>query len=317
MIQKLVAPSGLRAIAIFVACGAGLYLAATVWAGFDTALASLQRIGLPAMLGGALLASLSYVLRFLRWRSLLRRFGHAIPDLHHFAVYVAGLALTPSPGKLGETLRSALLLPWGVTVEQSLAAFLVDRMSDVLGITMLGVIAARLAGQPLPILEYLLVGAWLSATLFRMLMLRLGESVWNWLSARGQRRPLQLLVRVVDAWAVLWRPSRVPVYALIAAAAYGVQALVFWGFARLAGIDISVASAISMFANATLFGAASMLPGGLGAMEAALVFQLDGATPGAGVSVSVAIATRIVTLWCGVLAGLIALLRVSGKPVRV
>jgi uncharacterized protein (TIRG00374 family) len=316
VIQKLGAPSSLRVIAIFVACGAGLYLAATVWAGLDIVLVSLRRIGLPAMFSGALIVSLAYVVRFLRWRFLLRRFGHVIPDLHHFAVYVAGLALTPSPGKIGETLRSALLLPWGVTVEQSLAAFLVDRMSDVLGITLLGAIAARIAGQPLPILEGVLVGAWLAAALFRTIMLRTGGSFLTWTSSRWQRRPLQLLTRVVETWAGLWEPSSVLVYALSAAVAYGIQALVFWWFARLAGIDIKVFSAIAMFTNATLFGAASMLPGGLGAMEAALVFQLDGAAPGAGVSVSVAIATRIVTLWCGVFVGLVALLRVSRKPVR-
>jgi uncharacterized membrane protein YbhN (UPF0104 family) len=265
------------------------------------------------MIAGVLIASLAYALRFLRWRFLLRRFGHVIPDLHHFAVYVAGLALTPSPGKLGETLRSALLLPWGVPVEESLAGFLTDRMSDVLGVALLGAIAARLSGQPLPVLEWLVLIAWLAAMVFRTIMLRGGEKALASLQARWQRRPVKLVASIITAWVQLWHPWRVPAYASVAATAYGVQALVFWGFARLAGIEIGVASAIAIFANATLFGAASMLPGGLGAMEAALVFQLDGIASDTGVSVSVAIATRIVTLWCGVFMGLLALLRVSGK----
>jgi uncharacterized protein (TIRG00374 family) len=102
----------------------------------------------------------------------------------------------------------------------------------------------------------------------------------------------------------------------VAVAAYGTQACVFGWFCLLAGLDIPLADAIVIFVNATLFGAASMVPGGLGTMESALVFQL--VTQGAdnAVAVTVAIATRLVTLWMGILLGVISLIAVSGSLTR-
>jgi uncharacterized protein (TIRG00374 family) len=58
--------------------------------------------------------------------------------------------------------------------------------------------------------------------------------------------------------------------------------------------------------NATLLGAASMVPGGLGTMEASLVFQLMGHGAEKADAVAIAITTRCVTLWCGVFIGLIS-----------
>jgi uncharacterized membrane protein YbhN (UPF0104 family) len=48
-------------------------------------------------------------------------------------------------------------------------------------------------------------------------------------------------------------------------------------------------------------------------MEAALVFQLVAQGADDTVAVSVAIATRLVTLWLGVLLGVISLMSVSGS----
>ena len=81
----------------------------------------------------------------------------------------------------------------------------------------------------------------------------------------------------------------------------------------LPGLGLPVADCVLIFVQATLFGAASMLPGGLGAMEAALVFQLIERGAGEGVAVSLAIAIRLVTLWLGMSIGGLALLRSANR----
>jgi uncharacterized protein (TIRG00374 family) len=68
-----------------------------------------------------------------------------------------------------------------------------------------------------------------------------------------------------------------------------------------------------IFVQATLFGAASMVPAGLGAMEAALVLQLTERGVGYGAAVSLAIAIRLVTLWLGMAIGALSLLPASNK----
>lgn len=69
-----------------------------------------------------------------------------------------------------------------------------------------------------------------------------------------------------------------------------------------------------IFVLATLFGAATMSPGGLGAMEAALVYQMIGRGVDDGVAVSLAIAIWLVTLWLGMILGGVSLLIANRFP---
>ena len=73
----------------------------------------------------------SYIFRFIRWNKYISSFQHAVPVKRHFAYYLAVLALTPTPAKAGETVRSLYLLPYGVKLPQSLARFFTERLLDV------------------------------------------------------------------------------------------------------------------------------------------------------------------------------------------
>ena len=110
--------------------------------------------------------------------------------------------------------------------------------------------------------------------------------------------------------------ARVVVFAGVAMLAYGTQALVFAWFCRIVGTGVSVADCVLIFVQATLFGAASMLPGGLGAMEAALVLQLIERGVDNGGAVSLAISSRLVTLWVGMSLGALCLLFSSSKDLE-
>ena len=60
-----------------------------------------------------------------------------LPWRINLATCFSAFVLTTSPGKLGETLRSVLLKPRSVPVPVSLAAFLAERVSDVLAVLLL------------------------------------------------------------------------------------------------------------------------------------------------------------------------------------
>jgi uncharacterized membrane protein YbhN (UPF0104 family) len=297
----------IRALVLFVGAGAAIYLAALLWSGWGEALKTFSRIGGSAILIGAVIASSAVLLRFCRWQFALARLGHPLPILFNLRVYLAGLALTMSPGKAGETLRTLLLLPRGVLAGQSLGAFLADRLSDVLGVCALGVMSAWLAGRDANIILIGGMGVLLVAVGLR-------RTAQNGVFAHALHRAvvrIPFIARLggdaLRCWATLWSAPRAIAFSLVAVAAYGLQALVFWGFCRAAELELSAAAGIAIFTSATLFGAASMVPGGLGTMEAALVLQLtaEGATD--ATAVAVAVATRMVTLWLGVSIGIAAL----------
>jgi uncharacterized protein (TIRG00374 family) len=158
-------PHWLRGLAVFIAVGAGIYLTAIIWSGTGESLSAIRSLGLSTVVLGLALASSAYLVRFARWQWILHVLGHQLQPGFNLRVYLAGLALTSSPGKLGEAMRSVLLLNRGVRVSSSFAAFLADRGSDVLGVAALGALAAWVAGTREPILEVVFVALFLITVL--------------------------------------------------------------------------------------------------------------------------------------------------------
>jgi len=306
-------PRLIRAIVLFVSAGVLLYLGAMFWSGWQETASALSALGLPMLLAGACVASTTYLWRFARWELTLRRYGYAVPRWRHLAIYMSGLALTATPGKSGETFRSALLIQQGVKLPHSLAAFIVDRATDVLGMCLLGFCAAMAVGQQLAwawMLGFagLLLGS--RAFAYALLHPRTG-AWWDWLARSLRWLPVQGGQAMLESWATVWTLPRVTAFSAVAMVAYGTQALLFAAFCHFAGTGVTPELCVLIFVQATLFGAASMLPGGLGAMEAALVIQLVERGVGSGVAVSLAIAIRLVTLWLAMVIGALCLLSVS------
>jgi uncharacterized membrane protein YbhN (UPF0104 family) len=305
----------IRAIIWFITIGVLLYLAAVFWFGWHETVRAFAALGLQTLLIGGVLSFSSYLWRFGRWEYSLQCLGYSVPRLTHFGIYLSGLALTATPGKAGETFRSALLVQHNVKVTDSLAAFLVDRGSDVLGMILLGTLAAVIVGQPLAWLWLLvfvltLLGSFTFANLLSHPIASVGwyrlGSFLKWLPIKGGQATL-------EAWAKVWTLPRISVFSVVAMLSYGTQALIFAWFCHISGTGISVAECVLIFVQATLFGAASMIPGGLGAMEAALFFQLVERGVSEGSAMSLAISIRLVTLWFGMLIGVISLLFLSAQ----
>jgi uncharacterized membrane protein YbhN (UPF0104 family) len=300
-------------IAILVGAGALTYVAAIMWSGSAATLEAITRVGLLTMVVGTIIASSAYLVRFARWHALLKWLGHRLPLGFNLRVYLAGLALTASPGKLGETIRSALLLPRGVSLPRSLAAFFADRLSDVIGVALLGSVAGFVVGRRLGLLEAIVLFTLGTSFVARAVI---GSRTWQASMAGTDkrsrvRRALTALSLPALAWASVWTMPRALLCTAYACLAYGVQALVFAAYVAAAGQPLPTAQCVAIFASATLIGAASMIPSGLGAMEASLVYQLvDAGVPRAS-AVATVIGTRASTLWFGLLLGSLMLLILS------
>jgi glycosyltransferase 2 family protein len=301
----------IRAMVVFIGIGAALYLGAVVESGAQETRAAAARLGWPLAVAGTAFASVAYLLRFARWHWIIRQLPARVPWHLNLRVYMAGLALTSSPAKIGETLRSALLVEHGVPVHRSLGAFFADRGADVIGMAALGAVAGLIAGQRAPVLEAICIALYLSSVAV----------------ARGIRRgwiarlpalfgpPDSRLARIASAtllpatsWAVLWSWRSCLAFSVAALVAYGIQALVFAVYVQALDADVSVARCVAIFSSAMLLGAASMIPGGLGVTEAALVYQLTQAGMPFADAVTAAIAIRLSTLWFAILLGILCLL---------
>lgn len=290
----------IRAVVWLVAAGAALYLALALYLDWAPVRASFAALGIPALAVGVLVASLNYPLRFARWHDLLRAMGQQVPAPENLRVYLGGLALTATPGKFGEAIRSALLLRWRVPVGASLAAFFIDRLTDLVGVLLL----AAMTGTG--------VSWWvLSAAAFgggfflrRAFGTRQAADLVDWLGRHHKLAVLANLLRSgMQHYAAALLARRLAMYIALAIAAYGIQAAVFAAYVDRLWPGADWQASIHIFATSTLAGAASMIPGGLGAMELACIAQLAAAGMPLQDATAVTISLRAVTLWFALLLG--------------
>jgi len=306
-------PRWIARLLVLLAVGASIYVVAAVWAGSTQTSNSIERIGVVSLLVGTVAASSSYLARFARWQVILACLGHRLPMGFGLRTYLAGLALTTSPAKLGETLRSVILLGRGVPVPRSLAAFFADRLADVIGVALLGATAGLVGGDRQPILEAIAVAVFLGAATVAALIRSRHWQRAVCLIGHGRRSGLLLaaIAAPASAWAGVWTTRRSFAFAAAALVAFGIQAGVFAAYVGLVTPHIKTASCAAIFASSTLIGAASMIPGGLGAMEAAMVLQLTGRGAALPDALAAVAATRISTLWFGMVLGAVMLAGLS------
>lgn len=289
------------------------YVAAAFWAGGADTLVAAQRIGLGWIAGGLALTLANMALRMTRWQMLLRAAGARVPVRESAAIYLAGVGLSASPGKLGETVRSVFLLRFGVRVGTSLAAFFIDRLSDLLGVLLLAAGAAALAAQAGSggaTKWALLFASILAAAIALRWLLRsavLQELLERAPARGGLRKALDWVHGAGHEFVSVWRAPLAVISVVIAVAAYGLQGLIFAGMTHAVAPHVPGLVAIAIFAAATLAGAASFIPGGLGAMELTLVLLLglQGVEPPG--ALAAALGLRLVTFWFGLLLGALGL----------
>lgn len=303
------APPPGRRLALGLLAALAVYLALTWWFGGADTLEAARRIGLPWVLAGMALTAANFALRGARWHFLLRVLGARVPVAVNGAVYLAGIGLSATPGKVGETVRSAFLVRHGVPVGSSLAAFLADRLSDLHAVLLLALLPLAWASGwgDAGVLRWLVVLALVAAAPL-VLSAIVRSPAWEPLLAslgrvRLLRAPARWLQQGGPDFTRLWRPGVATVSVAASLLAYALQAAIFAGMVGQVAPHVPVPVSIGIFAAATLAGAASFIPGGIGAMELALVLLLrqqgvDGAS-----ALAAALCLRAVTFWFGLLLG--------------
>ncbi|WP_024329348.1 lysylphosphatidylglycerol synthase transmembrane domain-containing protein [Thioalkalivibrio sp. ALR17-21] len=297
----------LRGLILSVIVAAAAYLGIAIWAGAEEVWHALVQVGPFGLLLALSLSLVNYSLRFARWQLYLRALAHRIAAPASLHIYLAGFALTTTPGKAGEALRGVLLKRRGVPYPDSFAAFVSERLSDLVAVVLLSLLGLTLVAQGTS-----LILAGVAAVAAGLLVL-------------SQRRPLEALQRHADrpgrrlwrglhhAATILLQARRCHAPGLLAGAtvlsvvAWSAEALAFWWILNAMGFEAGFAFAAFVFALAMLAGALSFLPGGLGGTEAVMIGLLLLHDMPAADAVAATTLIRLTTLWFAVLLGLIAL----------
>ena len=253
------------------------------------------------------LAALNYGLRFCRWAYYLRVLKIDVPIAVSVLVFLSGLALSVTPGKAGELLKSYLLRDrTNVPVLASAPVVLMERLTDVVSVVLLGLVGLVLL--PLPVVVVLLGALVLCVVAIGLFTTRRGDRVFELPVLRRWRDELRTSQEGMRRLAA---PSVMAVAVLLGALAWLSEGVALWVI--LSGLDaqISMARAVPVYAASTLVGAASAMPGGLVGTEGTMVALLQQSGVGRGAASVATLIVRLATLWFAVAVGLVAMLWLS------
>ncbi|MBI5288849.1 MAG: flippase-like domain-containing protein [Chloroflexi bacterium] len=254
----------------------------------------------------------NYVLRFVKWHYYLRKVGVrgvAIGD--SFLIYMSGLGMTITPGKVGEWLKCYLLRDMhGTPVTRSTPILLAERLTDALALmvlAMIGVIAFE--RQTWPIVAVVVLGSAVTVAISRHrgLTRRLVASAGR-LPVIGRYTPQ--IDEMAESNYLLMDPVGVILMTLLSVVAWGTQVVAF--YLVLIGLDVDAgadtfARASFILPISTLAAALLLLPGGLGAAETGITSLSVGLLDlGRSTASAATLIIRVSTLWFAVVLGLIA-----------
>jgi uncharacterized protein (TIRG00374 family) len=302
-------------LAVLVALG--LY---ADWGKVTSTLGGFRWEYLPLILG---LTLFNYALRFMKWHYYLGQVGvRSIRLGDSAAIFVSGMTMVMTPGKVGELLKSVLLKQVsGTPISISAPIVVAERLTDGLAMLLLASGGVILYRQAVPLVLTIAAGG----------LLVVGISQQRTLARRllheGRRLPLLAsfvghLQAFYESTYQLLRWQNVALAVSIGVISWAGECLALYvilvGLGLAGTTELAIQSAF-ILAVSTLVGSVSMLPGGLGIADGSVTGLLQLVVGmGAEQAVTATILIRFCTLWFGVTLGIITLIlyrqRLAGIP---
>ncbi len=298
-----------KKIYLSIGLGALVFLGFSVYLDDDRLLGALARfdwIVVPLALG---LALTNYGLRFCRWEGYLNRLSIEVERTDSLRVFLSGLVLSVTPGKAGELMKAVLIHErTGTPVGTTSSVVFAERLTDFVGLTLLsliGILSFREGALTLAVamagsVALLLLVFWPGA-------LKSLIGVISRLPAFG--RLAEPLAQAHEGARLLLSPAAFVQALGLAVAAWFAECVGLYVILLGFGYDIGVVSSTFIYSFATIFGAVTFLPGGLGTTEASMTALLGLHGVGLEGAVAATFLIRTCTLWFAVFLGGLVLVR--------
>lgn len=280
-------------------------------AGFtDTRAVAGALAGFPLTSFGAMVALTlgCYMVRAVRWWYLVRHAGYPVTPREAVFTQLAGMTMTVTPGKVGEVLKAYVAREQsGMPMPKGIALVFCERLADLIAVLALSAGALSILGSSLPGLIAVAVAVVVGTVLlgsrrFHRVALRAAQKQ-PWL--KRQQVSMHEVSETVRTM-LLMRPLAVSVG--LSAVGWSMEGLAFAVCIRALDFDgLSIGAAVAVYAIATIVGALTFTPGGIGLTEASMAGLLIAAGMARADASASTLLIRVVTLWFGVGLGWIVL----------
>jgi uncharacterized protein (TIRG00374 family) len=259
------------------------------------------------------------IFRYLRWNWLLRRSGHKTKTIAGLLSYLSGFAFTATPGKIGELIRVKYFHALGVPAHKVVAVFIFERAFDLLSLLLMTLFFLANLSEHLKLLAIvsIFVVGMISIVVIFSLRINLVRQIAYKCESAGLNRItklVRLVISGVEECSIWFTPVDLMVCLFLGLLAWSLMSYSLVYLASHLVVDkLSTADLFGIFPLATLAGAASMLPAGIGSTEATITALLTWMTINPKDAFMVAIVIRVTTLWFAIASGLVAIAYLEAK----
>lgn len=260
-----------------------------------------------------ILAPLNYCFRYIKWNYYLKKINVHIKTRDNILIFASTLAMTVTPGKIGELLKSYLIKEnYNIPISQTVPLVIAERLTDVFSMIILASFGALIYNYGRMVL--FLISLCISIFICIVQSPKIIDEIINLL---GKIKYIKkYLVSIKDFYHNIYTVLKIKplLFAIIIGIfSWSFEGVIIFFTLKAINIEISLLTSIFIFSFSLVVGAISMLPGGLFIAEGSIfgLLLLEGIPK--DIAIITTIITRLSTLWLGVLIGIIALFLVQKK----
>jgi len=280
-----------------------LYGAATLASDYRSILGAIVRF--PASVLGLVLAlvTVGWLLRGWRFSYYLHQVCGDVPLGYSISAFLAGFALTGTPGKLGEAIKGVFLKQdFGIPVTRVVGIVMVERLMDLWGVLVLGSFSMLLfkGWEHL----FLICGGVVIAGGIFLCMERLYRPVLEWTGRFSFMSWISgKILGILSTGRDLMTPRIFLVGLVVSVVAWGLESFSLYLILRGFELPTDLLQANFVYCFSTLIGALSMLPGGIGTTETGMIGLLNFMGISYTNGLPAVILIRVCTLWFAIVVG--------------
>lgn len=291
-----------------IAIAAIIYLAFMVYADYEKVISSFKNFDwylLPILLA---LSFGNYISRFFKWEYYLKIIEVKLHKIDSLSIFMSGLIMSVTPGKMGELLKSYLVKQVnGTSISKTAPIVFAERATDFLSLTILALVGAYFYDYGKNII--IVIGLIIIIGLVIVSNKKLFYKIVSLLSGISFISKHTLKISTAyESSSKLLSITPLVLMTMLSIVSWGFECFGFYLILKNFGMQIDVLWAFFSYSFATIVGALSMLPGGLGVTEGSLTLMLVQKGLSEHSAFAATFIVRAVTLWFAVLVGAISVL---------
>ena len=250
----------------------------------------------------------NYISRFFKWEYYLKIIDVQLHKIDSLSIFMSGLIMSVTPGKMGELLKSYLVKQVnGTSISKTAPIVFAERATDFLSLTILALAGAYFYNYGKNII--LIIGVIITAGLIIISNKKLFYKIISTFSNIGFiSKHIVKIKTAYESSSKLLSLTPLLLMTLLSIVSWGFECFGYYLILTNFEIEIDVLWAFFSYSFATIVGALSMMPGGLGVTEGSLTLMLVQKGLSEHNAFAATFIVRAVTLWFAVLVGAISVL---------